>query len=299
MQVTKIILGIGLVISVYSCKSASKERLNESPQVETQSNDYVSSSAAVEKNQDTTRKFIRTADLKFRVKSVIRSTYDIENIVGQQEGFVTYTNLESSLNHTSLTAISADSSLETTYFTVSNEIRFRVPNTRLDTTLRLLARNIVYLDHRIIKADDVALKILSNNLAQKRSAKNEERLVKAIDNRGKKLNETTSAEELLVSKQEQADNAKISNLSLKDQVEFSTVEIYLYQRQTTRTEVVSNNRIIGEYKPGFGQRIMKSIKFGWEILAEIVVFILNLWALFLLGVVVLFIYKRYIHRPGK
>jgi hypothetical protein len=299
MQVTKIILGIGLVISVYSCKSASKERLNESPQVETQSNEYVSSSAAVEKNQDTIRKFIRTADLKFRVKSVIRSTYDIENIVGQQEGFVTYTNLESSVNHTSLTAISADSSLETTYFTVSNEIRFRVPNTRLDTTLRLLARNIIYLDHRIIKADDVALKILSNNLAQKRSEKNEERLVKAIDNRGKKLNETTSAEELLLGKQEQADNAKISNLSLKDQVEFSTVEIYLYQRQTTRTEVVSNNRIIGEYKPGFGQRIMKSIKSGWEILAEIVVFILNLWALFLLGVVVLFIYKRYIHRPGK
>lgn len=299
MQVTKIILGIGLVISVYSCKSASKERLNESPQVETQSNEYVSSSAAVEKNQDTIRKFIRTADLKFRVKSVIRSTYDIENIVGQQEGFVTYTNLESSVNHTSLTAISADSSLETTYFTVSNEIRFRVPNTRLDTTLRLLARNIIYLDHRIIKADDVALKILSNNLAQKRSEKNEERLVKAIDNRGKKLNETTSAEELLLGKQEQADNAKISNLSLKDQVEFSTVEIYLYQRQTTRTEVGSNNRIIGEYKPGFGQRIMKSIKSGWEILAEIVVFILNLWALFLLGVVVLFIYKRYIHRPGK
>src|ERR1700741_3774994 len=37
---------------------------------------------------DGVRKFIKTADLKFRVKSVIRATYDIEDITHQFGGFV-------------------------------------------------------------------------------------------------------------------------------------------------------------------------------------------------------------------
>jgi hypothetical protein len=293
MQITKIILGIGIIISIYNCKSARKEISENSRQSDSISTGYISSSAAVEKNLDTTRKFIRTADLKFKVKNVIKSTYDIENIVGQQGGFITYTNLESNINFVTQTAISADSSVETTYYTVSNSIKLRVPNIKLDTTLRLIARNIIHLDHRLIKADDVALEILSNNLAQKRSAKNEERLVKAIDNRGKKLTETTSAEELLLSRQEESDNAKIANLSLKDQINFSTVDVYIYQRQTASRETIANEKSLEEYKPGFGQRMIKSVKFGWEIIEAIVVFLLNLWAIFLVGLAGIFIYKRY------
>jgi len=299
MDITKTFIVICIIFSIYNCKSARKENLESNTQVENQSNAYISSSAAVEKNLDTTRKFIRTADLKFKVKSVIKSTYDIENIVGQQGGFVTYTNLESIINYTNVTVVSADSSLETTYYTVSNSIRLRVPNTKLDTTLREIARNILYLDHRVIKAEDVALEILSNNLAQKRSAKNEERLVKAIENRGEKLKETSSAEELLLNKQEKSDNAKISNLSLEDQVEFSTVEIYIYQRQTARSELVSNDKDIEEYKPGFGKRIINSVKFGWDIIEAIIVFLINLWAIFLVGFVAIFMYKGYKRRIRK
>jgi ribosomal protein L1 len=58
--------------------------------------DTVSSSAAVEK-EGSTRKFIRTADLKFKVKNVTKSTYAIENITNKFDGFVTYTNLQSTI----------------------------------------------------------------------------------------------------------------------------------------------------------------------------------------------------------
>ncbi|MCX6210171.1 MAG: DUF4349 domain-containing protein, partial [Bacteroidetes bacterium] len=194
------------------------------------SNAFISSTAAVENNKDSTHKFIRTADLKFKVKSVIASTYDIEAITSRLGGFVTYTNLQSTVDNVSNTAINADSTLETTYYTVSNSITLRVPNTKLDTTLKEISKNIDYLDYRIIKADDVALQLLSNNLTQKRSAKYEQRLANAIDNRGKKLKETTVAEDVLLNKQEQADNAKVSNLSLNDQLNFSTITLAIYQR---------------------------------------------------------------------
>ena len=257
------------------------------------SNAFISSLAAVENRKDTTRRFIRTADLKFKVKSVIKSTYDIENITNRQGGFVTYTNLTSDISNVANTTVSADSSLETTYYTVTNSITLRVPNVKLDTTLKEISNNIDYLDYRIIKAEDVALQILSNKLTQKRSVKNEERLANAINNRGRKLNETTIAEEILLNKQEQADNAKISNLSLTDQIKFSTINLSIYQRQTIRRELISNDKNIEAYEPGFGMKILEALKFGWDMLETLLVFLTKLWGLFLFAILVYFFYKKY------
>jgi hypothetical protein len=296
MQTTKIILGLGLVITLFGCGRADHEQMEKSVMADSTSNAFISSSAAVENGNDTTRRFIRTADLKFKVKSVIKSTYDIENITNRQGGFVTYTNLTSNINNVTTTAVSADSSLETTYYTVTNSITLRVPNTKLDTTLKEISNNIDYLDFRIIKAEDVALQILSNNLTQKRSAKNEERLTNAIDNREKKLNETTVAEEILLSKQEQADNAKISNLSLTDQIKFSTINLSIYQRQTIKRELISNDKNIDAYEPGFGTKLLDALKYGWDILETFIVFLTKLWGLFLFAIVVYFIYKKYGHK---
>ncbi|MFZ1799429.1 MAG: DUF4349 domain-containing protein [Chitinophagaceae bacterium] len=259
----------------------------------------VSSTAAIENNKDSLHSFIRTAELKFKVKSVIKSTYDIEDIVARQDGFVTYTNLASNINNISTTPVSRDSSLETTYYVVSNTITLRIPNTKLDTTLKEISRNIDYLDYRIIKADDVRLQILSNDLTQKRSSKNQERVTKAIDNKGGKLNETTNAEEAVLSKQEQADNAKISNLSLKDQINFSTVNIIIYQRETLTREMVSNNKNIEAYEPGFGSKIVEALKSGWSILAGFIVFLAKLWGVILFIIIALFLYKRYGNKMRK
>ena len=297
MQTTKIILGLGLSISLFGCgPSAEKKSKADSSMADSSSNAFISSSAAVENGKDTTRRFIRTADLKFKVKSVIKSTYNIEDLTSRQDGFVTYTNLTSNIENVTTTAVSADSSLETTYYTVTNSITLRVPNTKLDTTLKEISKNIDYLDYRIIKAEDVALQILSNNLTQKRSAKNEERLTNAIDNRGKKLYETTVAEEVLLSKQEQADNAKISNLSLTDQIKFSTINLSIYQRQTIKRELISNDKNIDAYEPGLGTKLLEALKYGWDILETFIVFLTKLWGLFLFAIVVYFIYRKYGHK---
>lgn len=265
--------------------------LNYNSNTNANQNNFISSSAAVVTANDSTRKFIRTADLKFRVKSVIDATYDIENIAVRNDGFVTYTNLTSHANYVTTQKISADSILETTHYTVKNSIILRVPNTKLDITLKEISRNIDYLDHRIIKADDVALKLLANDLAQKRAAKSEQRLTNAIDNRGRKLNETVDAEQLLSRKQEQADNAKIANLSIEDQINFSTINLLIYQRQTLKREVLQNDKSIKEYEPSLWTKLVDAAKSGWNILVAILVFLVNIWALFLIAGLVFVSYK--------
>jgi len=296
MKHTKIILGFVLSVLFIGC---TPKKAEEAPSVDSTAVSMVSSSAAVENKKDSTHKFIRTADLKFKVKSVIKSTYNIEELTARMGGFVTYTELNSSIDDTETKSVSADSSLIITHFTVTNSITLRVPNTKLDSTLKLISANIDYLDHRIIKADDVALQMLSNNLAIKRSAKNESRITKAIDNRGKKLNETTTAEEVVVNKQEQADNARVANLSLRDQMNFSTINLVIYQRQAVRHELVANDKNIKEYESGFGTKILDSISNGWNMLEAVIVFIFNLWGLVLLGVIIFVLYKLYVIKLKK
>lgn len=253
----------------------------------------VSSSAAVENPKDTKHKFIRTAQLKFRVKNVEKSTYAIEDIVARHDGFVTYTNLSSDIDHVSKESISADSMLETTRFTVVNDITIRVPNTKLDTTLKEIALLIDHLDYRVIKADDVALNLLENDMTQSRITRNTTRLQQAIENRGRKLGETTEAEELLLSRQEQADNARIANMKLHEQINYSTLNINIYQRQSIKREVIADDSNVDSYGPGFGSRILDSLQSGWKVFEAIFVFVVKLWGVMLIIVLVYLVYRRF------
>ncbi|MFZ4400000.1 MAG: DUF4349 domain-containing protein [Bacteroidales bacterium] len=311
MKKTKFILFVIMAVFLFSCGSSNQEKVesqlsNEEMKVkekltleESASDNSISSSAAKENPKDTVHKFIRTADLKFKVKNVINATYAIEDIAIKFGGFVTFTNLNSNVVNNTTIAISSDSSLETTYYSVINTMIIRVPNTKLDSCLKEIAKYIDFLDFRIIKAEDVALQLLSNDLTQKRVSKNEKRLINAIDNRGKKLQETTTAEENLMNKQELSDNAKIANLSLKDQMNFSTINLSLYQRQTIKREIILNDKNIAVYEPGFGKKMLGALQSGWNILAAIVVFIAQLWGLILVGLLIFIFYKKWGQQQKK
>lgn len=279
-----------LLMLAYSCKQSYDEKSEEAASAESMS-DVVSSSAAVEK-KDNDRKFVRTADIQFKVKNVAKSTYSIENATNKFGGFVAYTNLQSHINDKEETRVSQDSILETTKYTVENDISIRVPNTKLDTLIKTIAKEIDFLDSRVIKADDVTLQVLANKMAQKRSASTENRIEKAIDDKGKKLNNVIDAEENLAAKKEQNDNAKLSNLSLNDQVNFSTVSIKLYQREAIKNELYASEKSINKYRPHLGLQIWDGLKTGWYMLESIIAFIVQLWALILIGVLGYIGYKK-------
>lgn len=288
------VIVVALLMTIFACAPSAEEKRkgysNEADSITT--NEFVSSSAAIENNKDSTHRFVRTAEMKFSVKSVINSTYHIEEITNKMGGFVTFTHLKSDDNGTSITRISEDSSIKITNYSVTNDLIIRVPNSKLDTTLRLIAQNIDFLDYRIIKAEDVALQLLANKLTQNRSAKQEERLIKAIENNSKKLNETTSTEELIFNKQEQADQAKISNLSINDQINFSTVTLIIYQKPSSKKEMIANDVEMKPFEPTFLVQLWNSIKIGLDIFAIILVNILKLWPLILVGAIAYWFFKR-------
>ena len=291
---TKFGLALLLFGFAFACKQAdASEEVNAV--TSTDSSKVISSNAADEK-KESNRKFVRTADLKFKVKNVAKSTYVIESIVTKNGGFVTFTDLKSNINEKSETKISQDSILETTRFNVDNTITLRVPNTQLDTVLKSMVKEVAFLDSRLIKADDVALQLLSNKMAQKRLASHKKRLEKGIDTKGKKLNDITNAEDKVLGRETKSDETVLQNLSLEDQVNYSTVTLYLYQRESVLQEIVANEKSINTYRPHIGLQIWDSLKTGWFMLETIIAFIVQLWALLLLVLLGILGYRKYVKK---
>lgn len=297
-HLSKLGLALFLLGLAFACKQADaleNATVDAADSTAVESTSTISSNAAVEK-KESTRKFVRTADLKFKVKNVAQSTYAIENIVSKNGGFVTFTDLKSTINEKSETKISQDSTLETTRYTVDNTITLRVPNTQLDTVLKSMAKEVAFLDSRLIKADDVALQLLSNTMAQKRLTSHQKRLEKGIDTKGKKLNDITNAEDKVLDRQTETDETVLRNLSLEDQVTFSTVTLYLYQRESVLQEIVANEKNSNVYRPHIGLQIWDSLKTGWFMLETIVAFIVQLWALFLIIGLGILGYKKFVKK---
>ncbi|WP_264551873.1 DUF4349 domain-containing protein [Flavobacterium sp. N2038] len=279
-------------VVLFSCKKADYASSENADLKATADTTAISSSAAVEK-KDSKQKFIRTADIKFKVKNVVKSTYAIENATQKFGGFVTYTNLQSNIHDQIKTKISQDSTLETTKYSVVNDITIRVPNTQLDTVIKTIAKQIDFLDFRVIKAEDVSLKVLANQLSQKRSAVTEKRVAQAIDSKGKKINDIVEAENTLENKKEENDNRTIENLSMQDQINFSTITLQLYQNETIKQEVMPSEKDSAAYKPNLGIQTIDALKSGWYILQAILVFIINLWPFILISIGGFFLYKKY------
>jgi hypothetical protein len=297
--ITKLGLASLLVMALlFSCKRSEATReeapVTEESSAPSQEKDVVSSSAAVANTDN--RKFIRTADIKFKVKNVAKSTYAIENATTKFGGFVIYTNLQSSISKKESTKISQDSTLETTRYTVENNITIRVPNAQLDTVVKTIAKQVDFLNSRVIKADDVSIQLLANEMAQGRSTSHEKRLEKAIDTKGKKLSAIVAAEDTLDAKKEQNNQKRLDNLSLQDQVKFSTLTLEIYQNETVKQEMIANEKNIDAYRSHIGVRIVDGLKTGWFMLEAIIGFVVQLWSLVLIGAVGVLVFRRFVKK---
>ena len=229
------------------------------------------------------RKFIRTADLKFQVQDVSSTTTNIERLVRNQGGFVIYTNLSSSIDNKETYQISRDSSLETIHYILSNEIKLRVPNRKFDSTLQAIALLVDFLDYKVVKADDVSLQILDNQLTKKRA---------------NKTNGKSSAETETYTK-EKADEAEIADRGLSDQLRYSTISLQFSQRESIKRSMIANNKDIAAYTPNIFVKIWDAIKMGWNKVEALFLFVVEMWGIILLAILAWLLFKRLSNKTNR
>lgn len=252
----------------------------------------LSSSAARHDAGDTTHRFIRTADVRFRVNDVVRATYAIEAIVRAHHGYVEHTSLRGREERKELVRVSRDSLLERSWMSVHNDLRIRVPNHQLDSTLIAIAPLVDFLDHRNIDADNVHLQLLAGDLEQRRIAHHRQRVANAVDEQGRKLKETVPVEERLLERQEQSDAAMLSNLGLEERIAYSTLTIDLYQRETLHSTLLAAPPPVATFSEPAGLRVAASLAQGWSALLALMLVLLKIWPLWILGGLVLLVMRR-------
>lgn len=251
----------------------------------------MTSTAAKVSGVDSLRKFIRTAELEFKVANVFKSTHKIEDLVKGFGGFTTISNLNSEIKNSRTYSISQDSSVEITEFVVKANLTVRIPKANLDTFLRSIAPMIVFINKRNVSAHDIQLDILETELAQLRNQT-------FVEDTKTATVKSTNSRVAALSAQADADAAKIERLMMLDKVEYSTVTIDIYQNSEVEYEKVANqNKDL--FTPRFGNRLWNSIKVGFIIIEELFLFLVKMWGLIVVGLIIFILTKFIIRRYKK
>jgi hypothetical protein len=239
------------------------------------------------------RQFVRTAELRFKVANTQKASNTLEDLCKKHGGFVTHSELSSQIANMSEITFGNDSLLRTTAYEMVNDLVIRVPNQHLNELLREIQPLMLFVDKSTLDANDVSFSLLASEARKKRFTKFENNYEKHIATKGKKLPETSEAETTLLSMQNQADENAVETLSLKDQVNYSTVTIHLYQPVVVQYDKIPNIENTYALQPNLLFRIGYSLQTGWYWFEEVLLFFFQIWFVFPLAWGFWWLYKKF------
>ena len=251
--------------------------------------DLFSSSAARSGAIDSIKKFIRTAEMRFRVDNVAATTLQIEDIAARNNGFVVKSDLNAQTEYQRIEPVSRDSAVETIAFSMQNQMTIRVPYRQLDTTLRSIGRLCAFLNYRRINAADVGLQLLEQELGRIRQGLYRTELGQTPDStRNNGMDKT----ERMLRSRGATDQARIETLKLEDAIRFSTIRIDIYQFPQTRQTMIANADV-PEVKMPFFRSLGRAFAAGADMLEFLVLGLVHLWGVALLLGIALWIWKKW------
>ena len=281
------------VIFISSC-GPSKEEMEYREKSQTIANTIAEHSQGLVTDtiSGVTHNFVRTADLKFKVKNVLLSSDQIEELVVKKGGYISFSDLSSHINYNTSMKFKKDSTIESTSYTTMNTVTLKIPNKQLDTVVREISSYALFIDYRKLRADDVKMALYANSLAEKRYEHYQSRLEKKIKKDKENLNHSIKAEEVLLEKQTLADNTSIDSYNLADQVNYSTITLELYQTEQFSREIKAIPPIIDPYSPSFLEQLSTAFLKGVELLKNCFLLIVGIWGLLFFFIVLVFTYKK-------
>ncbi|HEY9262507.1 DUF4349 domain-containing protein [Chitinophaga sp.] len=287
-----------LMIPVLGLCACSAHQLSKEERAYAATADSTSLSEDINNINSSSRKRVKSADARCRVPSVFQATSKLERLVTSLGGVVVESNLQNeSVQHYQL-PYSADSIKSIQLYTPTVNLTLKVPVEHLDSVDQSLTAIASFIEHRVIKDQDMTLKYLANAMKNEqhelKTGKEEKaaaRREQAAEKRekasaGTSVNVTTTtgtesndAQLNAVAYQDQKDAAvidrRINNLAILDDVNYSTLTIQLYQPQVTDVQIMLNPAQIS--RAGFGTELLTAVKSGAEILRNILLFFVQIW----------------------
>ncbi len=244
------------------------------------------------KKPSETRKIIRTADVRFKVDNTEKTTYNIEQISKQFNGFVTKTNLNTRIIEQTDVPSSRDSVTQITQYEVENALTIRIPNQNLDTALLEISRLYAFLDHRNVTADDVTIAHWAAQMKAQMRQKSMQRIQKATDEKGKRLDDIVNAETASVDMNDAAVEQQSENLKKDFDVQYSTLQINIYQDLRV-AKTTKANPSVSAYLPSFGYRLWTAFSRGWDLILDVFIGLVTIFPILILGALVFWGFRKF------
>jgi hypothetical protein len=233
-------------------------------------------------------KLVKTARIDFKVKDVEKAGWGVSALAQQLGGKIFHQQLETIEGERKELKMSDDSLLVITAYTPRAAITVRIPSENLELFLHNIADLGYYTSSSRLDIEDKSLAFLENELKQK--------------NRQRELSKPGNTVKALASMQ--SINVKdamieqhIANRAIDADVNYSLVNISLFQNSLVRKEVIANYILTG-YELPFHKRLLNAIGNGWEMFLSFVLFLAHLWMFFLVAGIAWITY-RYFQQSRK
>ncbi|KIA89335.1 DUF4349 domain-containing protein [Kaistella jeonii] len=279
---------ISLIVltTLSSCKkTGSVESADQANAIsQTDSTPLSDSISSVANLQVKDKQFIKSADVNMEVKDVYETTIFLEKSLKDLDGFVTSSNLNSNIISEKTFVISDEKAMMVRKFQTENKMQVRIPTVKLGDFLQIINDKKVFLNSRIILAEDVTSNIKLAKLEKERNKNTEKNISKL------KLNK----DKVKMTDENQSENnyQQVADFDMKDQLEYSTVQIFLTEPEVRVAQIAVSNTQNLENQSNFFYDIKNAVSDGFHLIKQIIIGLFGIWPLIFIGVIAFFFYKR-------
>jgi hypothetical protein len=289
LRIGRVLPGVALLCLFTSCGSNSsyeKTADMSSAKADTVSYAYDPKTSKIPED----KLMVRTAAMNFKVEKLQKTSQKIAAITANCGGEIWNSHLQTEVQNTITTKVSADSLMEVITYRQTNEMTIRVPSKNLDSLLVRLEDLSELLHNKEVTTENVSFDYLSNELKSKNMARTQERYEDAIDTKKSNLEKYTNAEYSNIEMQNNVIDRQIENLALLDKVNYSTVKISIYQDTQAYKNIVANLHS-DQFEPPFGASVLMAVQDGWNFMLGALVFFIRIWPLYIFLIAVFFLIR--------
>ena len=276
-----------VTISVIACKKSEISEYGSPAIVDSAAVAVTSDSISMAATQEVEgKKFIKTADVNMEVKNVYESTISIEKYLKKNGGFVTKSEMNSSvLSEENFPINDAEAKLVREFRQI-NDMEVRVPTVKLGEFLEFVNQSNLFLHTRNIIAEDVSANIMMADLEEKRMKKTENN-IQTIKNNAEKVN-------LADNNLSEQNNQKLATYNLSDNLKYSTVNLHLKEPSSRISSIAVTNtkNFDNQYRYNFFYDVKNAIIKGFYLTQEIIVGLFTIWPILLFSGIGFYFWKK-------
>jgi NACalpha-BTF3-like transcription factor len=204
---------------------------------------------------------IKTADIKMMVDDVNISTEELEKIIKKHGGYI------------------SNSNLETKTYSFSNSMSVRIPAPKFDLVIKEITTLGTFIDHRTVNAQDVTKAYVDTEVRLKNKLEVEKRYIEILRSQAKTVRDILEVERQLNDIRIEIESAQSYLNSLKDKIQYSTLQLEIYQTVNYQKKPETNQK-------SFFTDLKEAFAAGWNGVLELILVFFHIWPMLIIGAIV-------------